>query len=1604
MATLSESPDPRAIEAAARAVWAAQHLPPPTGPVGPGEGPVVHQFEGAFAPQEDGILVVQRAVAADTDARALILVGRRTRGILRKEEGGPATPAPRLEPILTALGIWVGGPDGRNWDSVPRRSEVQTLVGRLAHMRALAVRDVSLRICPACAMARSPERIVYQEEYGETLLVRFPFQSADRTISALVWTDAPWRLLGTSALMVHPDLPYVIARYRRRGTEELVFTSRASLDRIRGWLPGAELEVLEEGPGRHWVGQAYVHPLRHEFPMGGSMEPPAGTILSVADVSNTGTGVVPLVPGHGGTDTQIADRLNVPGWPLITPKGRFDILFVHKYAGLELESGSEFVERDLAEGDAIFARLRVRRGVPHCARCSTALIWAPGRAWCLEPSRLPEEKVAVYRSLLPDDRPIERLEAVPWPVSEPQRSDDPLAITLLECSQCDLLEAADAPAERCSCGGRRRAVRRRLLPAFDAAAAAWATVDPFPLAHSARIYVGERRRAPAVVHHVAAMSGVTGGPGEVHLTVLPTVPEANLRELIAARGADVVRAALVRAQSSEGATATFPERCLQEERRLHAFWKFARETLSRMDGPALSLFGQPIRRSMGDLEPEDRALLARFERLRIQCLVDYDHSRPGLVHRRLFQFLENDLVTYRSWVAPRLGLEGNPPSQRAAMHTLVHVLSNSTALLGPIAPHTAEVVHRALHRGRASLFEEPPVGADQELIDESRVKAWDRWLSVVRALERWRRSAGVAAAVVLPSVALVVDSDAEGDPLRADAPTVERLARVAKVEVASPGAPWAGRRRELRPREPEIQRVYASRAAQIIHLLRRMPERKGTEPGTGQGFSMVVNGQQTQILPSMIEWVETLPPHFVPVGWNGGELYVELPPASRSVAPAPPPLSRDGFGVVSRVAHRLRAGPAGSERAVIVVAPPALAAELTGVSDLLAKYLGIRDFRVVTPSPELPAHEREVGRSRGGTAWWFHIVGSPPSVRRSKPRPPHPRGARLRPAFAPGDLAPTALDYADPALVAREAGVRALGEQLDEILGAPLLGPAKVAAAWDSGLRSVEAFRGTPWATFATMPGFGPPIATALVTKFGGDIPRRPPRGVRPPAAPPAAGMPRGHDSGRSAGFEAPPPSSDSPGDGTTIAPAPSVPEALPTAPPLPAPLDVGPSQAQSPREAIPPTRERDAGDQLPVPESEEAELPLSPAAELDPGPAPLTPSPPMDLLEGSTGMPAMEPMPGTVPETEGTPSPPEHEVIPGRDDPAPEPDPEGGPVAGQPTDAPDTFAATPPAVPELGSSESATEAPVEALPAVDDDTPMPPVAETELSRTGPAVPDPAPSPATESPVPEGTTEPMLEARGSSGPPLRERPSAPIAELPLPEAGPEEGKTSSPSEIDRPELVATPDSSPPTPIPGGGAGRELLPPAVAESAAPVPVVVEPIPPELLTALEPAPVAPPEASPPPVPTPAPVGGIDLAVGPSYVPSLERFLEATAAGHQGVCVVRDSPERVRAYVGSRPVELRWLTNIGRGATLKPTDLEGFSAFLAHSVTASHVTAFFIEGTEYLVRLHGLEKVVDRLIAFDRLTQEHSARVWMTLNPKLLSQPELDRFVALFGSPAP
>ncbi|MGP8019006.1 MAG: class I tRNA ligase family protein [Thermoplasmata archaeon] len=1641
--------NPHSLETEVLALWKTRRLPPAGGVLGPRSGPTVRQLTGGWMQGDFPSLVAERAVAADVDARYLGLVGRRASATLRQAVGAGHAPPSTVPALLTALGIWTGGDGRAPWDPEDRTAGVQAIIGRLAAKGVMVTRDESFRVCPSCGTPRSPERIVYDEEEGDTYLVRFPVRVKEWTVNALVWVDAPWKLLGASALLVNPELRYVVAGYHRREDRELVLTSAASLGRLRSWIPEATFEVIEERPGREFQGIAYTYPLRHEFPMGGDLTPPAGTILGAADVGESGTGIVALVPGHGPTDAQIAARIGVAGWPLLTPKGMLDVTLMHKYAGLDLDTANEFVLRDLSEAGALLARLRVKRGVPHCAVCGASLLWAPGRAWCLEPARLPPELRAIFSRLLPDEALPVHTEVAPWPVSEASTSGDASAVALLECAQCDRLEGPDGP-KQCPCGGQRTVVRRRLLPSSGVALAAWARFDPLPEGDSVHLYVGDRRRVPALVNHLVALAGIEGSVPDVSLTVVPTIAATDAPELVAIHGADAVRAALVRSGLSESASGRFADRCRREADRIRRWWSLSREVVSMCDPAMLTAFARPISGFLAELEVEDRAIIARWERTRTLALSHYDQWAPGLAHRYASRFLDNDLIEYRELVRSRLALPGTPPSKRSALRTLTHLLRGLSEVLAPILPFTSEAVHRSLSSERASLFEQPMAGLDRSLLNDELAAAWDRWKTVLRSVDRFRRSIGVAPSTVLPSVVLVLSADDVGDRFRAEKEILARLARVQRVEVASPREPWTGRQRVLRPVESEIQKAYPTEASQIAHLLMRMAPRRW-ETATGQEeLDVVINGLPRRVFPSMITFSNTLPERVVPFPWSLGDMYVESPAGAEAGRAPAPPLSSDAFWLVRRVERRLRTVPleAGQRpRIALVTTKDPLASELRSLAEPIARYLGLGELRVVERAEEAVPLNALTGRTRTGDRWWVHV----PDLPNPRPHKKHPcPGARLQrvPAASPS-LEAAEVDYADEKLVAHEEAVRTLGQELDDIVGIPLLGPAKIAAAWEHGLHSVDDLRGFSYETVSALPGFGGPIAELFVSKLGGSVPARvrtrTPRG-------PGTSLP---------GKTAPPRASPTPVPEAVTRPSPPVPRTDPlegSPPGLAVPPELLPSELPSPTEPteppepaveVPPSSPPPTGEVReevrPPPEPAVPEESVAPVISGIAEPEPPTPEAPLEPVPvfpegaGTSPPPPAPPLEVAAPSTE---PPASAEVVPLAEPPVPPPPAEVAPptpeAAIEPMPVPPDDAGTPPpsVAPPLEAPPSSMELPLaeEVVPLAEPPVaPTPPevesVPESQLPLPEPEVipgptateaPTAVPVPAELPPIEPTQTEPTsAEANAVPEPPTEESPAAgtvepratsevspPVeAEAPAPD-----GTTTAPAE---PEEVVEPtplEAEPPSPPSEvdarieAAAPSEVVPPTPVPIAVPKPLeverpkpTVEPPTPSLGVVVPPPLVVPPaeELGPPSPPT-----GVELTIGDSLVAALSGFLESTAAGHRGVCVVRESPERIRARVGSRPIEVLWLTNIGRGPSLRPSDLEGAWAFLSRKLLEERVTAFFFEGIEYLVRLHGADAVLNGLVQFDRLARENDARVWVCLAPSLMKSSDLERFRSTFG----
>jgi hypothetical protein len=1109
---LTPALDSHAVEADARELWRSRGLPP-----GPNDrpdrgGPPTHISVGRLpASGEIRVSLLQRVLLADVAARAQLLLERAAVGpILFGGEPGqdvPATAAAQWE----GLGLWFGRGAMEATVRTNLTPAVVSMLGRLAETNVLVAKEGPLRWCPKCRQPKGPASIVYVDEEGPAYLVRFALRDTEPRVDALVWTDSAWKLLGTTAVLLNPTIPYVVAKFTRRGSEERVLTSRSSLERLKAWFPESEIEVVEEHPGSDWSGRSYIHPLSSEYPPLYSLLSPGGLLHGSVEVSDSGTGIVTLTPAHGASDARIAENLEIPGWPVVSANGLLEGQSAHKYQGLPVDTAEAFVLRDLNDSAQIFAQLRVRHGVPRCANCGTGLFWRPGRAWRLEPDRIDAETLYLFKQLLPGEPLPLASEVVPWPASDARTTNDPEFPALQECSNCSRLAPAGT-GPRCSCGGYRSEVRRPLLPVFAEAMYRWARMNPFPTDHGVGLYFPEQRSGPLLLNHLVAQFAASARPADTKLTLLPTgsVDEESAR-VDSADPIDAVRCALVRMSSRRRAASPLSAVVAEEVRHLRRFWRVAYELSDRLTRDGLPPGDQSIARVRDSLPDEDRAFVSRFERLRADALAGLAAGRLPQTLDRLTRFSEHDLrERYLLIVRNRLDEAGQTAGKTSAYRVLLYVVSGLAELWASFAPFTMEAVDRTFRDDARSLFEAPLAPVRQSLLDPTSEKLLDRVSPLALAVERARRRLALPRSTRWASLVVNARDEAVATDLRDLLPVLTRVLPADSIEIASPAQPWEGRLIRVVPNMSELQRVYRAGAGRIATLVSQMPGKRVRDGLRNQTLNVALGGSAVQLLPSMVELFDTLPPGMMVLPIPQGEIYLKLPDGITSAAlDLMLGLGPDAYRVVRSIRRRLSAAPPGANiTEVWVEAPPALEDELRSHAVAIAQSIHVPRFEALATGTRFIPGETTRGRTAVGTRWRVWAPGLPRGVGRRKVHVSRHMGRRGRKAVSFEEVEDPGTDFLSDEVRNRETALHATLEQFDKALGVPYLSLTKLSAAWDAGFPNFESLSHAPYEQLVMVPGFGPYLARDVVRHFGGTAPDRiwvwPPPHVEPEAPVPA--------------------------------------------------------------------------------------------------------------------------------------------------------------------------------------------------------------------------------------------------------------------------------------------------------------------------------------------------------------------------------------------------------------------------------------------------------------------------------------------------------------------
>ena len=251
--------------------------------------------------------------------------------------------------------------------------------------------------CVVCRTALAEAELEYRERTSPSLTVRFPVREDPQGVfpappphggpapsphggpkgpgSVVIWTTTPWTIPSNRAVVVHPDLDYVIVRT----AGEHVLLAAGAAERVVPLLPDADPEPVRRLAGRDLAGLVFTHPLAslHE----GYARPSPLFFADHVSLAE-GTGVVHTAPGHGAEDFEVGRREGLEVLNPVDEGGRFTSE-APLYEGLSIWEANPRIVADLERAGTLVAHGEIRHSYPHDWRCKEPVIFRTTVQWFL---------------------------------------------------------------------------------------------------------------------------------------------------------------------------------------------------------------------------------------------------------------------------------------------------------------------------------------------------------------------------------------------------------------------------------------------------------------------------------------------------------------------------------------------------------------------------------------------------------------------------------------------------------------------------------------------------------------------------------------------------------------------------------------------------------------------------------------------------------------------------------------------------------------------------------------------------------------------------------------------------------------------------------------------------------------------------------------------------------------------------------------------------------------------------------------------------------------------------------------------------------------------
>jgi isoleucyl-tRNA synthetase len=259
-----------------------------------------------------------------------------------------------------------------------------------------------LPYCPRCATVLSNHELNlggYKDVHDPAITIKFKAISNEQLAMSngdvyfLAWTTTPWTLPSNLALVLGPDIDYVLIE--TQSDPQYYVLAEARLPAY--FKDSAEYKIIWRKKGGELLGVEYepLFPYFKDAAAQNAFRTYPGDFVSTED----GTGIVHTAPGFGEDDARVLKNTGIPVICPIDAECKFTEE-VKDFAGQFVKEADKAIMERLKAENKLFKREQILHSYPHCWRCGHPLIYRAIGSWFVNIDKIKKDMLKANSGIL----------------------------------------------------------------------------------------------------------------------------------------------------------------------------------------------------------------------------------------------------------------------------------------------------------------------------------------------------------------------------------------------------------------------------------------------------------------------------------------------------------------------------------------------------------------------------------------------------------------------------------------------------------------------------------------------------------------------------------------------------------------------------------------------------------------------------------------------------------------------------------------------------------------------------------------------------------------------------------------------------------------------------------------------------------------------------------------------------------------------------------------------------------------------------------------------------------------------------------------------------